>query len=84
MSDQSLESRDNLTSPIIRCGRITGQGGSIVTRTRVKSYRHRIGKNRYIVIQIFQHADARADSGNALASNALNIKITKQRKGRRR
>ncbi len=78
-----IKSRDRIAKLFIRYGEIYGQGGSIVTRTRVKSYRHRIGKNHYLVIQIFQLADARADSGNALASNALNIKISKQRKGRR-
>ncbi len=64
--------------------RNTGQGGSIVTRTRVKSYRHSIGKNHYLIIHIYQLANAHADAGNALASNALNIKILKQAKGRRR
>ncbi|WP_167747194.1 hypothetical protein [Cohnella luojiensis] len=53
-----------------------------MTRTRVKSFRRRIGKNHYLVIQIYQLANAHADSGNALASNALNIKFTKQRKGK--
>lgn len=55
-----------------------------MNRTRVKTFRHRIGKNRILVIKIFQNADARSNHGNALASNALNIKILKQLKGRRR
>jgi hypothetical protein len=50
----------------------------------VKSYRHRIGKNQYLVIHIYQLANAHADAGNALASNALNVKILKESKGRRR
>lgn len=54
-----------------------------MNRTRVKSYRHRIGKNQYLVIKIYQKADAHSYHGNALASNALNIKILKQRKRRR-
>ncbi|WP_372663625.1 hypothetical protein [Cohnella sp.] len=53
-----------------------------MNRTRVKSYRHRVGKNHYLVIKIFQLASARSKLGNSLASNALNIKITKQRKRR--
>lgn len=53
-----------------------------MNHTRVKSYRHRVGKNQYIVIKIYQLAKAYSKLGNALASNALNIKITKQRKRR--
>ena len=51
-----------------------------MNRTRVKTYRHRIGRNRYLVIKIYQTAKASADAGNALASNALNIQIAKTRK----
>ena len=54
-----------------------------VNHTRIKSYRYRIGKNQYIVIQIYQRADAHSVQGNALASNALNIQISKQSKRRR-
>lgn len=46
--------------------------------TRVKSYKYRVGKNHYLVIKIFQSAHARADSGNVLASNAVNVKIMKK------
>ncbi|MFB9274717.1 hypothetical protein [Cohnella cellulosilytica] len=55
-----------------------------MNHTRVKSYRYRVGKNQYIVIQIYQHADAFAAQGNALASNALNIRISKQAQRRRK
>ncbi|MEK4362190.1 hypothetical protein MKX68_06700 [Paenibacillus sp. FSL M8-0212] len=48
----------------------------------MKSYRYRIGKKQYIVIQIHQTAKGYADSGNVLASNAVNVQIMKQ-KGRR-
>lgn len=46
-------------------------------RTYIKSYRYKIGKNHYIVLQIHQMAAATADSGNVLASNAVNVKIFK-------
>ncbi|WP_406881802.1 hypothetical protein [Paenibacillus amylolyticus] len=48
----------------------------------MKSYRYRFGKKQYIVIQIHQTAKGYADSGNVLASNAVNVQIMKQ-KGRR-
>jgi len=51
-----------------------------VNRTRIKTFRHRLGRNHYLVIQIFQSATAAAESGNALASNALSIRIAKTRK----
>ncbi|WP_213620604.1 hypothetical protein [Paenibacillus sp. J22TS3] len=44
-------------------------------KTKVTTYKYKIGKNRYIVINISQAARASADSGNVLASNALNVKI---------
>ncbi len=49
-------------------------------RTHVKTYRQRIGKNHYIIINIFQSAEAKAESGNVLASNAVNVQICKSRK----
>ncbi|MBE1443688.1 hypothetical protein [Paenibacillus sp. OAS669] len=52
-------------------------------RTHVKTYRQRIGKNHYIIINIFQSAEAKAESGNVLASNAVNVQIYKSRKKRR-
>ncbi|WP_168735969.1 hypothetical protein [Cohnella fermenti] len=54
-----------------------------MNRTRVKTFRHQVGKNRYIVIHIYQSASASSDSGNALASNALNIKIERTASRRR-
>ncbi|WP_440116420.1 hypothetical protein [Paenibacillus sp. QZ-Y1] len=53
-----------------------------MTRSNVKSYGYRVGKNQYIVIQIRQTAKGHADIGNVLASNAVNIQVMKQ-KGRR-
>ncbi|AHD04942.1 hypothetical protein ABNB59_10965 [Paenibacillus larvae] len=53
-----------------------------MTRTNVKTFKHRIGKNRFIVIQIFQSANAKTIHGNALASNALNVKVFSKRKRR--
>ena len=53
-----------------------------MTRSNVKSYRYRVGKKQYIVIQIHQTAKGYAETGNVLASNAVNIQIKKQ-KGRR-
>ncbi|WP_197081181.1 hypothetical protein [Gordoniibacillus kamchatkensis] len=46
--------------------------------TRVKSYKYRVGKNHYLVLQIFQSAVAHTRQGNALASNAVNVKIAKK------
>ncbi|TBL70411.1 hypothetical protein [Paenibacillus thalictri] len=47
-------------------------------KSNVKSYKYRVGKNTYLVIHIFQTANAQTDSGNVIASNAANIKIMKQ------
>ncbi|WP_336785228.1 hypothetical protein [Paenibacillus sp. MMO-177] len=44
----------------------------------VKSYRYRIGRNHYIVINIYQKASAKAEAGNVLASNAVNVQIMKR------
>ncbi|MCZ8511320.1 hypothetical protein O9H85_02475 [Paenibacillus filicis] len=53
-----------------------------MVHTKVKTYKHKIGKNQYLVIQIFQSAVATAHTGNALASNAVNVKIFKSHKKR--
>ncbi|MET3209601.1 UNVERIFIED_CONTAM: hypothetical protein ABIC26_002548 [Paenibacillus sp. PvR008] len=47
-------------------------------KNRVKTYKHRIGKNKFLVVKVFQAAAAETRSGNALATNALNIKISKR------
>ena len=47
-------------------------------KSHVKTFKYRMGKNSYLVIQIFQSATAHTDSGNVIASNAANIKILKQ------
>ncbi|MDQ0060105.1 hypothetical protein [Paenibacillus harenae] len=46
-------------------------------RSNVKTYKYRVGKNQYIIINIQQLASASAQDGNVLASNALNVKIFK-------
>ncbi|MDF2923374.1 MAG: hypothetical protein K0R57_2288 [Paenibacillaceae bacterium] len=51
-------------------------------RSRIKSYRYKVGKNHYIVVQIHQSAIAKTHNGNALASNAANVKIFRKN-GRR-
>ncbi|SDD01834.1 hypothetical protein SAMN02799630_02077 [Paenibacillus sp. UNCCL117] len=48
--------------------------------SKIKTIRHRVGKNHYLIIQIFQSASAKAFSGNVLASNAVNVKIYKSAK----
>jgi hypothetical protein len=50
-----------------------------VIKTRVKSFKYRVGKNHFLVIKINQSVTARAHLGNVLASNALNVKIFKRR-----
>jgi hypothetical protein len=40
-------------------------------KSYVKTYKYRIGKNRFLVIKIYQSATARSASGNVLASNAV-------------
>lgn len=51
-----------------------------MNHNQVKTYRYRVGKNKFLVIKIFQAANASADSGNALASNAVNVQILKKAK----
>jgi hypothetical protein len=53
-----------------------------MTRTHVKSYRYRVGKNQIIVVKIYQTIKASAEHGNVLASNAANVQIIKRRKTR--
>ncbi|WP_337100003.1 hypothetical protein [Paenibacillus sp. YIM B09110] len=53
-------------------------------RSNVKTYKYRVGKNKYLVIKIEQLASAKAFDGNVLASNALNVKIFKTEKPKRR
>lgn len=54
-----------------------------MTKTSIRKFKYRVGKNRYLIIKIVQSTVARTDQGNALASNAVNVSIFKQ-KGRRR
>ncbi|EHS57308.1 hypothetical protein P4H71_12890 [Paenibacillus kribbensis] len=49
-------------------------------RSKVKTYKQRIGKNQYLIVKVFQATAAKAKSGNALATNALNIKISKRKR----
>jgi hypothetical protein len=52
-------------------------------RTSVKTFQHKVGKNRFIVVKIFQTSTAKASGGNALASNAANVRIFKKHKKQR-
>lgn len=49
---------------------LPGKEPKELIRTNVKTYRHKVGKNRYLILQIIQSANAKAKLGNALASNA--------------
>jgi hypothetical protein len=51
-------------------------------RSKVKTYTQRIGKNRFLIVKVFQAAAAKTGNGNALATNALNIKISKRKRKR--
>ncbi|WAH37811.1 hypothetical protein [Alicyclobacillus dauci] len=51
-----------------------------MTRTRVKTYQYKVGKNKYLVIKIYQTSTAKAKRGNVLASNAVNVQIFKKQK----
>ncbi|MFH5185625.1 hypothetical protein ACHHV8_24910 [Paenibacillus sp. TAB 01] len=46
-----------------------------MTRSQVKTYKYRAGKNTFIIINIFQSATAAAANGNVIASNAANVQI---------
>lgn len=51
-------------------------------RNEVKTYKYRVGKNSYVIINIYQSAAAHALQGNALASNAVNVQVLKKSKRR--
>ncbi|PYI56241.1 hypothetical protein [Paenibacillus flagellatus] len=51
-----------------------------MNKTLVKTYRHRVGKNQYVIIHIYQVATAEATQGNAVANNALSVQIVKHQK----
>ncbi|UJF31323.1 hypothetical protein [Paenibacillus hexagrammi] len=53
-----------------------------MVRSRVQTFRYKAGKRTVIVINIVQTARAAAKLGNVLASNAVNIQITKKQKKR--
>ncbi len=55
-----------------------------MNRTVVRTFKHKIGKNQFVVIQIFQKAVSTVSNGNALASNAANVKIFKKVDSKRR
>ncbi|MCR8634630.1 hypothetical protein [Paenibacillus radicis (ex Xue et al. 2023)] len=54
-----------------------------MTRNHVKAYRYRVGKNQFLVINIYQSATASAVQGNVIASNAVNVQISKKKQKRR-
>nr|WP_256123825.1 hypothetical protein [Paenibacillus chitinolyticus] len=53
-----------------------------VVHTKTKSYTYKVGKNKFLVFQIFQSAIAKTHAGNALASNAVHVKVFKKGKKR--
>ncbi|MBU7315944.1 hypothetical protein [Paenibacillus oleatilyticus] len=54
-----------------------------MNRTVVKTFKHKVGKNQFVIIKIFQKAISKVRHGNALASNAVNVKIFKKPKLRK-
>ncbi|MDK8183513.1 hypothetical protein [Paenibacillus sp. UMB4589-SE434] len=56
----------------------------MLQQSKVKTFKYRVGKNKYLVIKIYQSATAKAVHGNALASNAINLKIFKAIQKRRK
>ncbi len=52
-----------------------------MVRSNVKTVKYRVGKNNYLIINIYQSSEAKADNGNVLASNAATVQIF--RKNRR-
>ncbi|MFE6798186.1 hypothetical protein [Paenibacillus chitinolyticus] len=53
-----------------------------MVHTKTKSYSFKVGKNQFLVIKIFQTAVSKTRNGNALASNAANVKVFKKDKKR--
>ncbi|WP_029192755.1 hypothetical protein [Paenibacillus harenae] len=54
-----------------------------MVRSNVKTYKYKVGKNNFIVINIFQTSQASAEQGNVLASNAATVQIVKQSKSKK-
>lgn len=54
-----------------------------MNRSVVRTFKHKVGKNQYVIIQVFQKAISTVSNGNALASNAVNVKIFKKPIGRK-
>jgi hypothetical protein len=56
-----------------------------MNQNKVKTYKYKIGKKTYVVIQITQSATAKSPWGNALASNQANVRVfTKKKKKKKR
>ncbi|MDQ8736373.1 hypothetical protein [Paenibacillus sp. LHD-38] len=53
-----------------------------MVRSSVKTVKYRVGKNNYLIINIYQTAEASAQQGNVLASNAATVQIFKKPKRR--
>ena len=51
-----------------------------MVRSSIKTFKYRVGKNKYLVINIFQASEASAQHGNVLASNAATVQIFKKTK----
>ncbi len=54
-----------------------------MVRSNVKTFKYRVGKNKYLIINIFQSSEASAQHGNVLASNAATVQIFKRGKRKR-
>lgn len=48
-----------------------------MVRSSVKTIKYRVGKNKYLIINIYQSSEASAQQGNVLASNAATVQIFK-------
>lgn len=51
-----------------------------MVRSNVKTLKYRVGKNQFLIINIFQSSEANALQGNVLASNAATVQIFKKSK----
>ncbi|CAM4106332.1 hypothetical protein L1N85_11980 [Paenibacillus alkaliterrae] len=49
-----------------------------MVRSNVKTLKYRVGKNKYLVINIYQSSEASTLQGNVLASNAATVQIFKK------
>ncbi|TVY07587.1 hypothetical protein [Paenibacillus cremeus] len=76
--------RDGVFAPHVSYREHEAEGGPVMVRSHVKTYKYRVGKKSIIVIHIHQKATAAAEQGNVLASNAVNVQIVHKHKGRKK